>query len=197
MHVRFEALEKRALFSSLASYGDADGNNVVDAADYLVVAKNFETSTTDGASAGDFNNDGRVNAMDFDILATNYGHRWMTERYIHIAFDNDTNKLVVGESSDAVHWEHYYEPNYTPAVGDVRDVSSWYDEQTQTWFIAHTSFDRLNFGSSFAIASSKDLQTFTPYMQIDCSSVVNGINQSPWRRSFCRRGTSRTSSART
>jgi hypothetical protein len=190
MAIKIEALDCRQFFSAspLAPYGDADGNNVVDTRDFVALAQDFGQS---GSSPADFNGDGVVNAMDFDSLATNFGHRWMTERYIHIAFDHWTNKLVVGESNDGVHFENYYEPNYTPAIGSVRDVSAWYDPDAHLWYIAHTCYNIdfnvdpivKHWGPSFAIATSTDLQTFTPYMQVDCSAVI-GQDQAPWAPQF-------------
>src|SRR5581483_5088222 len=162
-----DPLEPRRLCAAtpLAAYGDADGNNVVDARDFAVLAQHFGTAAT-GSGQGDFNQDGVVNALDLDALASNFGHRWMTERYVHIAFDHWTNKLLVGESNDGVHFENYYQPNYTPAVGSVRDVSAWYDPTARLWYIAHTCYNldfdvtpvKVNNGPSFAIATSSDLQ---------------------------------------
>ena len=52
--------------------GDANEDNVVDAADALIVANNWNKSYT-GHTYGDFNNDGIVNAADAAIMSANWG----------------------------------------------------------------------------------------------------------------------------
>ena len=53
--------------------GDANLDGTVNAADFNVLAANFNTATPNGWAEGDFNDDGVVNAMDFAALAANYG----------------------------------------------------------------------------------------------------------------------------
>jgi len=53
--------------------GDANGDGVVDAADYITLKKNFGKTTGAGASAGDFNSSGKVNWADLNILTNNFG----------------------------------------------------------------------------------------------------------------------------
>ena len=52
---------------------DANQDRVVNSADFMALASNFNTSSNASFSEGDFNYDGRVNALDFNILATNFG----------------------------------------------------------------------------------------------------------------------------
>ncbi len=54
--------------------GDANGDNVVNGADYILWLNNYQDHTTLGASKGDFNADGVVNGTDFVVWLTNYGH---------------------------------------------------------------------------------------------------------------------------
>lgn len=49
--------------------GDADGNGVVDAADYIILKRNMGQSANAGASFGDFNDSGTTDWADLQILA--------------------------------------------------------------------------------------------------------------------------------
>jgi len=49
--------------------GDADGNGVVDAADYIILKQNFGQSANSGPSYGDFNNSGATNWADLQVLS--------------------------------------------------------------------------------------------------------------------------------
>jgi autotransporter-associated beta strand protein len=53
--------------------GDTNSDNVVDAADFITLKKNFGTNTGSGVSAGDFNASGTVNWADLGILMSNMG----------------------------------------------------------------------------------------------------------------------------
>jgi fibronectin-binding autotransporter adhesin len=53
--------------------GDTNSDNVVDAADFITLKKNFGTTTGAGAAAGDFNDSGSVNWADLGILTSNIG----------------------------------------------------------------------------------------------------------------------------
>ncbi|MEM7680781.1 MAG: glycosyl hydrolase 53 family protein [Planctomycetota bacterium] len=53
--------------------GDANGDGAVDLLDFDVLAQNFGSATSAGASSGDFNGDGAVDLLDFDVLAQNFG----------------------------------------------------------------------------------------------------------------------------
>ncbi|MEM7681804.1 MAG: PEP-CTERM sorting domain-containing protein [Planctomycetota bacterium] len=59
----------------LGSYLDADANQdgSVDLLDFDVLAGNFGSATTGGATEGDFNADGIVDLLDFDLLANGFG----------------------------------------------------------------------------------------------------------------------------
>lgn len=54
--------------------GDANGDNVVDAADLSVLLANFGTSTAGGAAFGDFNGDGNVDTADLSVLLGSFGN---------------------------------------------------------------------------------------------------------------------------
>jgi hypothetical protein len=49
--------------------GDIDGNNVIDQFDALTIGMNYNAATP---SAADLNNDGVINVLDLELLATNY-----------------------------------------------------------------------------------------------------------------------------
>ena len=53
--------------------GDANGDGVVDEADYAIWAANAGSSTVAGPSDGDFNSDGVVDGADYTIWADHYG----------------------------------------------------------------------------------------------------------------------------
>jgi hypothetical protein len=55
-----------------SAFPDANHDRVIDTQDFLAVAQNFNTLGTE-LDLGDFNLDGRTNALDFNILATNFG----------------------------------------------------------------------------------------------------------------------------
>jgi hypothetical protein len=56
--------------------GDANGDGVVDAADYITVKQNFGmTGVTEGAKQGDFDEDGKVEWDDLQTLMANFGTR--------------------------------------------------------------------------------------------------------------------------
>jgi len=52
--------------------GDADGNRIVDIPDLNIVIGNYSKLLTNGQTVGDFNNDGKVNGVDFAIWLKNY-----------------------------------------------------------------------------------------------------------------------------
>jgi hypothetical protein len=54
--------------------GDFNGDNVVNSADFVILAGNFGTTSGATSSQGDANGDGAVNAADFVILAGNFGN---------------------------------------------------------------------------------------------------------------------------
>ena len=54
--------------------GDADGNGIVDAADYIRLKQYFGQSTANGTN-GDFNGDGMVNWTDLQTLMAEFGTR--------------------------------------------------------------------------------------------------------------------------
>jgi hypothetical protein len=53
--------------------GDANDDGVIDAADYIIVKRNFGQSTGAGAADGDFDIDGQVQWDDLQALMTNFG----------------------------------------------------------------------------------------------------------------------------
>jgi hypothetical protein len=53
--------------------GDANGDGVVDAADYVILKRHFGTSTGAGASEGNFDYDGEVDWADLRVLTGNFG----------------------------------------------------------------------------------------------------------------------------
>jgi len=53
--------------------GDTNGDNVVDAADFITLKKNFGKSTGAGVTAGDFDKTGTVDWADLGILMNNMG----------------------------------------------------------------------------------------------------------------------------
>jgi hypothetical protein len=57
----------------LITTADANGDLLVDGADYAVWADHYLQQTTEGAAAGDFSLDGVVDAADYTIWADNYG----------------------------------------------------------------------------------------------------------------------------
>jgi len=62
-------------FEVLPKPGDANGDGVVDAADYIILKQHFGTSTGAGAYEGDFNYDGDGDWGDLQILTGNFGAR--------------------------------------------------------------------------------------------------------------------------
>ena len=56
-----------------ALVGDADDNGVVNAADYIILKTNMGGATGAGAAAGDFNDDGKVDWNDLQLLRDHYG----------------------------------------------------------------------------------------------------------------------------
>jgi dockerin type I repeat protein len=54
------------------AFPDANHDRVIDTQDFLAVGQNFNTLGTE-LDLGDFNLDGRTNALDFNILATHFG----------------------------------------------------------------------------------------------------------------------------
>lgn len=58
---------------SLAAPGDADGNNVVNSADYIVWSDNFGAIQPIGPAEGDFNFDGLTDGLDYLVWSDNYG----------------------------------------------------------------------------------------------------------------------------
>lgn len=59
--------------------GDANGDNLIDAADLSVLLSNFGQNNG-GAAIGDFNNDGTVNGADLSVLLASFGTTCSTER---------------------------------------------------------------------------------------------------------------------
>ncbi len=51
--------------------GDANGDRIVNEADYTIWSGNYKAATSNGASDGDFNNDGQVNGIDYVIWLSN------------------------------------------------------------------------------------------------------------------------------
>jgi hypothetical protein len=49
--------------------GDVDGNNVIDQFDAMTIGMNYNASTP---AAADLNNDGVINVLDLELLASNY-----------------------------------------------------------------------------------------------------------------------------
>jgi hypothetical protein len=62
-------------FEVLPKPGDANGDGVVDAADYIILKQHFGASTGAGAYEGDFDYDGDVDWGDLQILTGNFGAR--------------------------------------------------------------------------------------------------------------------------
>jgi hypothetical protein len=62
-------------FEVLPKPGDANGDGVVDAADYIILKLHFGASAGAGAFEGDFNYDGDVDWGDLQILTGNFGAR--------------------------------------------------------------------------------------------------------------------------
>lgn len=60
-------------FETAALPGDANGDGVVDAADYVIVKRHFGDGTAAGVPKGDFDNDGDVALDDLRILAGGFG----------------------------------------------------------------------------------------------------------------------------
>ncbi len=52
--------------------GDGNGDGIVDASDYVILANDFNKSTTLGPAGGDYNYSGAVDASDYVILANNF-----------------------------------------------------------------------------------------------------------------------------
>jgi hypothetical protein len=69
-------------FEVLPKPGDANGDGVVDAADYIILKLHFGTSTGAGAYEGDFDYDGDVDWGDLQILTGNFGARGGTPKAI-------------------------------------------------------------------------------------------------------------------
>ncbi len=67
-----ENLDSTCVLLAYTWSGDANLSGNVNAADFFVVASNFNQSGTIW-SQGDFNYDGTVNALDFSLLASNFG----------------------------------------------------------------------------------------------------------------------------
>ncbi len=57
---------------SLRAAGDANGDGIVDGADYTSWADQFLTTTTLGDASGDFNGDGFVDGADYTLWADNF-----------------------------------------------------------------------------------------------------------------------------
>jgi autotransporter-associated beta strand protein len=64
----------RRIYLRFGLPGDADGDGVVDAADYITVKQNFGMTDAQWAQ-GDFSGDRQVNWTDLQILMTNFGTR--------------------------------------------------------------------------------------------------------------------------
>ena len=62
-------------FEVLPKPGDANGDGVVDAADYIILKLHFGAGTGAGAYEGDFDYDGDVDWGDLQILTGNFGAR--------------------------------------------------------------------------------------------------------------------------
>jgi hypothetical protein len=69
-------------FEVLPKPGDANGDGVVDAADYIILKLHFGASAAAGASEGDFDYDGDVDWGDLQILTGNFGARSGTPKAI-------------------------------------------------------------------------------------------------------------------
>jgi hypothetical protein len=52
--------------------GDANGDDIVDGADYVIWLVNYLTDTSSGSSVGDFNKSGTVDGVDYVIWLNNY-----------------------------------------------------------------------------------------------------------------------------
>src|SRR5581483_4627843 len=53
-------------------YGDADLDGAVGSSDFVLLSQNFNLSSANWGK-GDFNYDGKVNALDFNLIATRFG----------------------------------------------------------------------------------------------------------------------------
>jgi MYXO-CTERM domain-containing protein len=60
-------------FNVVVLPGDANGDGVVDASDYIILKQHMGATTGAGASDGDFDKDGTVNWTDLQILMANFG----------------------------------------------------------------------------------------------------------------------------
>jgi autotransporter-associated beta strand protein len=68
-----ELSNPKRIYLTFGRLGDTNGDNVVDAADFITLKKNFGTSTGAGVAAGDFNSSNTVNWADLGILMSNMG----------------------------------------------------------------------------------------------------------------------------
>jgi O-glycosyl hydrolase len=70
---RYSVMTLHAMSRSIAIPGDANGDGRVNLSDFLILRRNFGSTSPEGFADGDFNGDGRVNLSDFLILRSNFG----------------------------------------------------------------------------------------------------------------------------
>jgi hypothetical protein len=108
----------------------------------------------------------------------------LTERYAHLSFDNASNVMLLGQTTDGTAFDSYRKVSYTPVVGNCRDVDLWYDASTATYYAAHTTYNFTVKGDKFAIAKAKDLRLWAPHTLVDVSDVIDAATQNPWAPQF-------------
>jgi hypothetical protein len=108
----------------------------------------------------------------------------VSKRYADVSFDNATDVMILGQTSDGTTFESFRKVGYAPVLGDVRDVDVWYDASSATYYAAHTCYNFSNFGDKFLIAKAKDLRLWLPHATVDVSDVITAASQNPWAPQF-------------
>ena len=67
-----QSVDSNSILAVPAVLGDVNLDGIVNAADFTILASNFNASNV-GWTGGDFNNDGVVNFADFAALSNNFG----------------------------------------------------------------------------------------------------------------------------